>query len=63
MQPEPRPWRETSGEHYNLSLPLWRHDCPAYCWPSLGLGNPAKAEILEGDVWGALKIEHHVLRE
>ena len=25
------------------------------CWPSLGLGNTAGAEILEGDVWGALK--------
>ena len=29
---------------------------------SLGLGNAARAEILEGDVWGALKIEHYVLR-
>ena len=28
---------------------------------SLGLGNPARAEILEGDVWGALKIEHYAL--
>ena len=37
------------------------HDSPAYCRPSLGLGNPARAEILEGDVWGALKIEHYVL--
>ena len=25
------------------------------------LGNPARAEILEGTVWGALKIEHYVL--
>ena len=31
------------------------HDGPAYCWPSLGLGNTAGAEILEGDVWRALK--------
>ena len=37
------------------------HDSLAYCWPSLGLGTPARAEILEGDVWGALKIEHYVL--
>ena len=34
----------------------------SYFWPSLGLGNPARAEILEEDVWGALKIEHYVLR-
>ena len=27
----------------------------AYCRPSLGLGNTAGAEILEGDVWRALK--------
>ena len=26
------------------------------CWPSLGLGNTAGAEVLEGDVWRALKI-------
>ena len=31
-----------------------------YCWPSLGLGNTAGAEILEGDVWGALTVEHAV---
>ena len=30
-------------------------DCPACCWLSLGLGNTARAEILEGDVWRALK--------
>ena len=29
-------------------------------WILLGLGNTAGAEILEGDVWGALKIEHAV---
>ena len=28
---------------------------PAYSWSSLGLGNKAGAEILEGDVWRALK--------
>ena len=37
------------------------NDLNSYCRPSLGLGNPARAEILEGDVWGALKIEHYVL--
>ena len=30
-------------------------DSPAYCRPSLGLGNTAGAEILEGDGWRALK--------
>ena len=35
-------------------------DCPAYCWPSLGLGNTAGAEILEGDVWGALKSQKYL---
>ena len=29
--------------------------CPAYCWPSLGHGITAGAEILEGDVWRAIK--------
>ena len=59
--PEPRSWGETSGEHYKSNMPSPNHDSPAYCRPSLGLGNPARAEILEGDVWGALKIEHYVL--
>ena len=44
------------GEHCNLSLTSCVYDCPAYCRPSLGLGNTAGAEILEGDVWRALKI-------
>ena len=30
--------------------------------PLSGLGNPARAENLEGDVWGALTIEHSVVR-
>ena len=60
IQPEPRPWRETSGEHSNLSVPSLSNDSNSYCCPSLGLGNTAGAEILEGDVWGALKIEHAV---
>ena len=43
---------------------MWRaHDFPTYCWPFLGLGNIAGAEILEEDVWGALKIEHAVAFE
>ena len=33
------------------------HDSTSFCRPSLGLGNPARAGILEGDVLGALKIE------
>ena len=37
---------ETSGSTENLSLTSRVHDCPAYCWPSLGLGNTAEAEIL-----------------
>ena len=45
-QPEPRSCRETSGVHCNLSLTSCVCDCPAYCWPSLGLGNTAGAEIL-----------------
>ena len=61
IQPELRSWRETSGEHWNSSIMCCTYDCNGYCWPSLGLGNPARAEILEGDVWGALKIEHYVL--
>ena len=36
-------------------MPSWTNDSPASCWPSLGLGNTAGAEILEGDVWRALK--------
>ena len=40
---------------------LGRNNDPIPSWrPSLGLGNTAGAEILEGDVWGALKIEHAV---
>jgi len=55
IQPEPRPWRETSGEHSNLSVPSRPDDSNSYCGPSLGLGNTAGAETLEGDVWRALK--------
>ena len=36
------------------------NDSNSYSCPSLGLGNPAGAGILEGDVLGALKIEQHV---
>jgi len=35
---------------YSQSRDVW-----GACRPSLGLGNPAGAEILEGDVWRALK--------
>ena len=42
-------------------MPSRNHDSNSYCGPSLGLGNTARAEILEGDVWGAPKIEHTVL--
>ena len=41
IQPEPRSWRETSGEHPKRSIPSCAYDCPAYCWSSLGLGNTA----------------------
>ena len=52
-------WEETSGEHRNRSITSQGYDCSPSCVASLGLGNPAGAEILEGDVWGALKkIEH-----
>ena len=67
IQPEPRSWRETSGEHPNRSILLCFNDSSVvndssgYCRPSLGLGNPARADILERDVWGALQIEHYVL--
>ena len=40
---------------------MFSNDSNSYCVASLGLGNTARAEILEGDVWGALKIEHYVL--
>ena len=44
-------------QRIDAATPEWN----GYCWPSLGLGNPGRAEILEGDVWGAVKIEHYVL--
>ena len=43
------------GEQCNLSLTSCVYDCPAYWWPSLGLGNTAGAEILQEDVWRALQ--------
>ena len=49
-QPELRSCRETSGKHCNLLLTSCVHDCPAYCWRSLGIGHTAGAEILQGDV-------------
>ena len=62
IKPEPKSGRETSGEHYNHSPSSLFDDSPAYCWPSLGLGNTAGAEILEGDVWRALKSKKYVAR-
>ena len=59
--PEPRSLRETSGGRCKSSITCCPHDFLSYCWPSLGLGNPARAEILDGAVWGALEIEQHVL--
>ena len=33
------------------------HDSNGYCWPSLGLGNTAGAEILEGaPLWGVVGV-------
>ena len=61
IQPEPRSWMETSEEHPNRHTPGVKDDSNDTCRPSLGLGNLARAEILEGDVWGELKIEHYVL--
>ena len=61
IQPEPTSWEETSGEHPNRSPSLGWYDSNGYCWPSLGLGNPAGAEVLEGDVWGALKSKQYVV--
>ena len=52
--------QEASGDPKS-SITCCRRDSNGYCWPSLGLGKPARAEILEGDVWEALKIEHYVL--
>ena len=60
IQPEPTTWSETSGKHCKSSN-TWVYDCNGYFRPSLGLGNPARAEILEGDVWGAPQIEQYVL--
>ena len=65
IQPEPTSWSETSGEHCKSSITCWVYDSPGYCrpslGPSLGLGNTARADNLERDVWGALQIEQYVL--
>ena len=47
IQPEPRSWGETSGEYYNLSETSRLDDFQAYCWPSLGLGNTAEADVVD----------------
>ena len=52
----------SSQGHQKSSIVSRNHDSNSYCAPSLGLRNTAGAEILEGDVWGALKIEHAVAR-
>ena len=36
-----------SGEHRNRSMPGGANDSPAYCRPSLGLGNTGKALIID----------------
>jgi len=50
VQPEARSWGETSGKHRNRSTTGATNDANAYCWPSLGLGNAARGEILGDDV-------------
>ena len=62
IQPEPRSWREASGEHQNLPLISCAHDSHGYCWLSLGLGSTAGAEILEADVWAVLQSATDVVR-
>ena len=52
--------RDTSGEYPNRRTPGATNDSNSSCRPSLGLGNTVGAEILEGDVWKALKIKHAV---
>ena len=39
------------------------NDSNTSCAASLGLGNTARTEILEGDVWGAPKNCHHRWRQ
>ena len=52
-----------SREHQKSSIPSCAHDADGYWWPSLGLGNTAGADILEGDVWGAMKWKQYVAME
>ena len=52
IQPEPTSSSETSGEQCNRGNCRGGMIFPGYCWPSLGLGNTARADILGGDVWG-----------
>ena len=59
---------EMLKKNKNPTLGKWgimccHHDSHAYCGPSLGLGKPARADILEGDVWGALKSQHYAVGE
>ena len=49
IQPEPRSWRETSGEHWNRSKISTPNDSNSYCKASLGLGSPS--EIMFGPPW------------
>ena len=51
VPPEPTSWGETSGEQRKWSAAGVLNDSTGYCVASLGLGNTAGADILEGDVW------------
>ena len=55
IPPEPTSLGETSGGHRSRSPPTWANDSNGYCWPSLGLGNTARAEVPEGEICGALE--------
>ena len=46
IQPEPRSWRATSGEHLKSNMPSLVHDSNGYCCPSLGLGNTRYCYVL-----------------
>ena len=48
-------WGRRLESTENLSLTSLADDSNSYCWPTLVLENTAGAEILEGDVWRALK--------
>ena len=49
--PEMTSWRETAGEHWNRSNISKRNDSNSYYEASLGLGDTARADILEAGAW------------